>query len=43
MVHQIDPFCVPQLADTGCLEADQNGGDARVEDVKAGSLTVTAS
>jgi hypothetical protein len=21
MAHQIDLFCVPQLADTGCLEA----------------------
>jgi len=29
MVHQIDPFREPQLADTGCLEADQNGGLAR--------------
>lgn len=26
MVHQIDQFCVPQLADTECLEADHNGG-----------------
>ena len=26
MAHQIDLFCVPQLADTGCLEADHNGG-----------------
>jgi hypothetical protein len=28
MAHQIDLFCVPQLADTGCLEADHNGGSA---------------
>jgi hypothetical protein len=26
MAYQIDLFCVPQLADTGCLEADHNGG-----------------
>jgi len=26
MAHQIGLFCVPQLADTECLEADQNGG-----------------
>ncbi|HEY5987393.1 MAG TPA: transposase, partial [Streptosporangiaceae bacterium] len=29
MAHQIDLFCVPQLADTECLEADHNGGTAR--------------
>jgi len=29
MAHQIDLFCVPQLADTGCVEADHNGGDTR--------------
>jgi hypothetical protein len=29
MAHQIDLFCVPQLADTGCLETDHNGGYAR--------------
>jgi hypothetical protein len=29
MAHQIDLFCVPQLADTGCLEADHNGGYLR--------------
>jgi hypothetical protein len=26
MTHQIDLFCMPQPADAGCLEADQNGG-----------------
>jgi hypothetical protein len=26
MAHQIDLFCMPQLPDAGCLEADQNGG-----------------
>ena len=26
MAHQIDLFCVPQLADTGCLGADHIGG-----------------
>jgi hypothetical protein len=26
VAHQIDLFCVPQLADTACLEADHNGG-----------------
>jgi hypothetical protein len=26
MLRQIDLFCVPRLADTGCLEADHNGG-----------------
>jgi (4S)-4-hydroxy-5-phosphonooxypentane-2,3-dione isomerase len=30
MLRQIDLFCVPRLADTGCLEADHNGGTARV-------------
>jgi hypothetical protein len=25
MAHQIDLFCVPQLADTACLEADDDG------------------
>jgi hypothetical protein len=30
MAHQIDLFCVPQLADNGCLEADHIGGDARL-------------
>ena len=30
MPHQIDPFCMPQLADTCCLGADHNGGYARV-------------
>jgi hypothetical protein len=30
MAHQIDPFCVPQLADVDCREADHNGGSARV-------------
>jgi hypothetical protein len=30
MAHQIDLFCLPQLADAKCLEADQNGGTARV-------------
>jgi hypothetical protein len=29
MAHQIDLFCVPQLADTECLEVDHNGGSAR--------------
>lgn len=28
MAHQIDLFCMPQLADARCLEADQNGGTA---------------
>lgn len=31
MAHQIDLFCVPQLADTECLDCDQNGGFARGE------------
>jgi hypothetical protein len=26
MAHQIDLFCMPQLAEAWCLEADQNGG-----------------
>jgi hypothetical protein len=30
MAHQIHLFCMPQLADAGCLEADQNGGYLRV-------------
>ena len=30
MPHQIDLFCMPQLADTCCLEADHNGGTVRV-------------
>ena len=25
MAHQIDLFCVHQLADTGCIEGDHNG------------------
>jgi hypothetical protein len=29
MAHQIGLFCIPQLADARCLEADQNGGSAR--------------
>jgi hypothetical protein len=29
MAHQIDLFCAPQLADTGCIEGDHNGGSAR--------------
>lgn len=29
LAHQIDLFCVPQLADIGCLEADHNGGYVR--------------
>jgi hypothetical protein len=29
MAHQIDLFCIPQLADARRLEADQNGGSAR--------------
>jgi hypothetical protein len=28
MAHQIDLFCIPQLADARRLEADQNGGYA---------------
>jgi len=34
MPHQIDLFCMPQLADTCCLEADHNGGDARTSQVQ---------
>jgi hypothetical protein len=30
MAHQIDLFCVPQMADTGCLEADHRGGSVSV-------------
>ena len=30
IMAQIDSFCVPQLADTGCLEADHIGGSACV-------------
>ena len=29
LARQIDLFCMPQLADTRSLEADQNGGSAR--------------
>jgi hypothetical protein len=29
MARQIDLFCVPQLADTECLEADHIGGSVR--------------
>jgi hypothetical protein len=29
IAHQFDLFCMPQLADAGCLEADQNGGSVR--------------
>ena len=29
MAHQIGLFCVLQLADRACLEADHNGGYAR--------------
>ena len=36
--HQIDPLYVHQLADTGCLAADHNGGDVRVRLRKAGHL-----
>jgi hypothetical protein len=30
MAHQIGLFCMLQLADRACLEADQSGGDVRV-------------
>jgi len=29
MAHQIALFCVPQLADTGCLEVDHKCGSMR--------------
>jgi hypothetical protein len=38
MAHQIDLFCMPQLADARCLEADQNGGYRVSRDV--GAVTV---
>jgi hypothetical protein len=30
MAHQIDRFCIPQLADTKCREVADNGGSALV-------------
>jgi len=38
MLRQIDSLCVPQLADTGRLEADHNGGYSRVHR-RSGSVT----
>jgi len=40
---QIIRIGTPHLVIARVLKAPQIGGDARVEDVKAGSLTVTAS